>query len=394
MEHFAVGGNRLLSGFPNHFSGLPKLEAISRVISSTAVGELMEANNALALSSSSWKDETTRHVGTGLPDQKALLDFFDHTQVEQWDPERFLLVRKLQNATRNHGQVVLMNDTLSGTLYAVKQMPNEWVAGSAREFSNEHPLETEHPWADISCIKYLNSIDFQYACDLIGVYRDDKSTYVVQTFAPIGDLFSWCEVGPPPGPAWELAVFPVAQQIAKAVLQLHDIGLVHRDLSLENVILDNRNSDTLHARVIDFGMVSTSRHYKKCIRGKASYQAPEMHGEDVYDGYLSDAFALGVTLYTLVVKDYPWLSTRRGGCKCCDYVQKNGFRPYLEKRKLRSSNIKVSAAISEPFKELLEGLLAFSPKDRLTLGERDWSDSRRSVWDTAWMRHGPSGVPA
>merc|ERR1719324_2235018 len=99
-------------------------------------------------------------------------------------------------------------------------------------------------------------------------------------------------------------------------------------------------------------MASATRMFRNCVRGKASYQAPELHGDAEYDAYLSDVFSLGVTLYALLLKDYPWLSTRPGGCKCFEYVRKHGFRAYLAKRKLRNSGQRIGDMMSEPCKQL------------------------------------------
>merc|ERR1711974_240252 len=146
----------------------------------------------------------------------------------------------------------------------------------------------------------------------------------------------------------------------------------------------------LHVQVIDFGMTSTYRLFQRSARGKPSYQAPEVHEDRQYDGFLSDAFAVGVTLYCLSVGDYPWLSMRAGGCKCFDYVLRHGFRAYLKKRKLRGGGGTVAQNMSESLISLLEGLMEVNPGNRLTLGESVFDDgiggSRRSALDELWLR--------
>mmetsp|Transcript_25301 Transcript_25301/g.40515 ORF Transcript_25301/g.40515 Transcript_25301/m.40515 type:complete len:471 (-) Transcript_25301:182-1594(-) len=319
------------------------------------------------------------HQGFNAPDE-----------VQPWEASRFEVLRKLQDATRNRGQVHLMRDTHQGNrLVAVKQMPNRWIQTCHSEFVVEHPTETEMPWQDCGCIRFLNKQSYLYGCELLGVYRDDTHTFVITAFATEGDLFSWCEGGEAPGHAREVVVQPIARQIIEGVQQLHDFNIVHRDLSLENVLMTKMEDDSLQIRLIDFSMASTARVFRNCVRGKASYQAPELHGDQEYDALLSDAFSVGVTLYAVLLKDYPWLSTRPGGCKCFEYVRKHGFRSYLAKRKLRNSTQKVVEVMSEPLVQLLEGLLAFDPAQRLTLGERTWNGQRRSVWDEAWLHTGP-----
>ncbi|CAE7444848.1 CaMKI [Symbiodinium natans] len=219
-----------------------------------------------------------------------------------------------------------MKDKDDNRLVAVKIMPNRWVGTSHTNFVIDHPSETELPWQDLGCVRFLNDVGFPYACELLGVYRDVEHTYVVTTFATEGDLFSWCEGGVAPGHEREIVVQPIARQLMEGIQQLHDFGIVHRDLSLENVLMTKTDSDVHIIKIIDFSMASTARSFRNCIRGKASYQAPELHTDQEYDAYLTDAFSVGVTLYAVLLKDYPWLSTRPGGCKCFEYVKKHGFR--------------------------------------------------------------------
>ena len=222
---------------------------------------------------------------------RALHQGYNADEVGEWPKKRFeappdlkavgersavrQVVRKLQDATRNRGQVVLMKDLEQGRLVAVKIMPNRWVGTSHSDFVMEHPSETELPWQDIGCVRFLNSMSYEYACALLGVYRDAEHTYVVTSFATEGDLFSWCEGGSAPGPEREQAVQPIARQMMEGVQQLHDFGIVHRDLSLENVLISCSESSEkkMQIRIIDFSMASTARMFRSCIRGKASYQA-------------------------------------------------------------------------------------------------------------------------
>lgn len=317
---------------------------------------------------------------------------FDPRQVKPWEEGRFTAMQKLYDAKRNRGIVTHMRDTLCDRDVAVKEMPNWWVRSSHEAFIAEHPTETEMPWQDVGCTQFLNSVGFKYSCQLHGVYRGPTHTYVTTAYANGGDMFSWCQVGIPPGPAREVALAPLAVQILSGMKSLHDMNLAHRDISLENILLTTAGSQgnrSEEIRIIDFGMSSSTRMFQNAVSGKASYQAPELHTPDEYDAYLSDTFALGVTLYAMLMQDYPWLSTKPGGCKCFEYVRDHGFRSYIMKRKARGTDKKVAQLMSEPFTNLLEGMLALDPEERLTLGEKSWDrkSGRRSVWDEPWMKN-------
>merc|ERR1719491_52809 len=117
---------------------------------------------------------------------------------------------------------------------------------------------------------------------------------------------------------------PIVSQVFKATRWLHNLGIAHRDLSLENVLLTENSSSELQVKIIDFGMASMSRHTVRNVRGKPSYQAPEMHTYAQYDTFLADNFALGVVLYSMAVRNYPWEHTKPGKDRKFEFAKKSG----------------------------------------------------------------------
>lgn len=324
--------------------------------------------------------------------RNAIYVAFDVEEVSAWAPDNFEIVRKLQDATRNHGEVFLMRDITVDELVAVKKMPTAWTCHSREAFLATYWYEHEQPWQDIGCMKYLDDCCFKYSCKLKGVYRDGSDTYVVTSFCDHGDMFNWSRSLVATGVEREVIVRPIAKQILEAVMLLHNLSIVHLDLSLENILLTSLEGlDSMSVRLIDFGQSETSRLlYRNVNRGKPTYQAPEMHTDEVYDGFLTDVFALGVTLFSLMTNEHPWRSTEPGECKCFTYVKKRGLRAYLAKRRLRDHSGTVADFLSEPFMQLLDGMLALSPCDRLTLGEHACEGfGKTSVWDKPWLNADP-----
>lgn len=304
--------------------------------------------------------------------------------IQAWDPEEYILNSLLQEAVRNHGRVDLMQKK-SGEKFAVKRMPNRWVREGDREFNEQYPTASERPWVDIGLVRYLNTIQYPYACELIGVFRDEENTYVTVSLATQGDLFSWCDRDPRPGPAREAVMLPIVGQIFTAVRWLHDLGVAHRDLSLENILLTD-NGGSQQVKLIDFGMSTTQRVCKRELRGKQSYQAPEMHGPE-YDAFLADEFALGVVLFAMAVQDYPWTSTKKNSCQLFEYISTFGLMKFLKKRKLRKGTEHLSDVLSTELAQLIDSMLQLEPGNRLCLGESCFSgEARRSVWDEVWIQ--------
>lgn len=314
------------------------------------------------------------------------------SSVVIWNPDSFTRVKLLQDAIRNHGRVDLMlrKDSKGGQKVAVKRMPTTWVTAGPSQFKEAYPRSSELPWTDIGIVGHLNSIKYPYVCDLIGVYRDHQNTYVVNSLATEGDLFGWCEDEPLPGPQREAKMLPLAKQIFAAVRWLHNIGIAHRDLSLENILLTDIGGGEMRIKLIDFGMATLSKTCTNETRGKASYQAPEMHGDDPCDPLALDHFALGVVLFAMAAQDYPWTSTTPKSCRLFEYVKMFGLRKFLTHRRVRKGPTQhLSDVFSADFVDLIEMMLAFDPAKRATLDEMCYASgpkAKRSIKDAKWFK--------
>lgn len=98
-------------------------------------------------------------------------------------------------------------------------------------------------------------------------------------------------------------------QIAGAVRYLHSMGVAHRDIKCENVLIHGRNSVKLtdfgFARRLDFdqkGGIVLSDTY--C--GSAAYAAPEVLKGVAYDPRAYDMWSLGCVLYIMVTGVMPF----------------------------------------------------------------------------------------
>lgn len=317
--------------------------------------------------------------------------------IRPWATRSMWRVGPLQEAARNQGRVYHMEDrTEGGCALAVKRMPNTWVCANPADFAKCHPSSGERPWHDLGYIRYLNDIGFPYVCKLHGVYRDSAETFVATSLCSEGDLFSWFDnpAVPRSGLDREVYMRPIVIQLLNAVRWLHNLGVAHRDLSLENILLTCDWRGRPSVRLCDFGMATLSRHARREIRGKLPYQAPEMHVDIDYDTLSADNFALGVLLFAMAAEDYPWTSTRTSECQLFEYVSAFGLRRFLEKRMLRKGNgERLIEVFSAAFAELVEALIQVTPSARACLGELRLATSGvcsvgrpLSVWDLSWLR--------
>mmetsp|Transcript_93807 Transcript_93807/g.271110 ORF Transcript_93807/g.271110 Transcript_93807/m.271110 type:complete len:415 (-) Transcript_93807:222-1466(-) len=326
--------------------------------------------------------------------------------VRPWKSGDFAKVRKLQDAPMNKGQVDMMfsfEGVSQGQAVAVKRMPNTWVTSRPSDFKEQHPKASERPWFDLAILKALNRRKCPYVCDLLGVFRDEDTTYVVTSLATAGDLFSLCQSRelPMPGPAREIALRPLIVQIFKGVQWLHSMGVSHGDISLENIVLSSDGCGGHIARLIDFGLGTISRRHTGKVSGKQVYLPPEVYVLTSYDPRTADAFALGVVTFAAVAKDYPWATAKPGRCRSFACFKEEGLYAFLAKRK-GPGGLTYERLLSNPLKMLLEGLLQIAPGDRWSVSggstpEKNESEATADmaicVWRSEWLRH-PVGIGA
>mmetsp|Transcript_13824 Transcript_13824/g.39576 ORF Transcript_13824/g.39576 Transcript_13824/m.39576 type:complete len:331 (+) Transcript_13824:154-1146(+) len=309
-----------------------------------------------------------------------MLNEATHAVVPQeWDPQRFRHVALLQEAPRNSGRVELQEDLQTGRHVAVKAMPSAWVCSSHEAFVEAHPEENELPWRDILTTFHLSQVaGLTCVCEFVGLFHrqaeEGLEVCIVLSFCAGGDLFCWLERSQPLiGAQRESAARPLMQKVLQAVQTIHAQGVAHGDLSLENVLLLNAEeeaADPLAAeiRIIDFGASTGPR--ATGVRGKPSYQAPEVHSDEEYDAFAADTFSLGVMIFTLAVGNYPWRSTRPHVCPCFRYATERGLIAYLARRKIKGGSgelVTLAALLTPSLISLLSGMLSVEGGTRMTL---------------------------
>lgn len=126
--------------------------------------------------------------------------------------------------------------------------------------------------------------------------------YIVTEFidgAPLSEMLG--ELDPSPDELRRLT-----RRLAEGLGAAHARGVVHRDMSPDNVLLPDRRLD--HAKIIDFGIAKDTDPSKGTIigdgfAGKLGYVAPEQFGD--YDrtvGPWTDVYSLGLVILALVQK--------------------------------------------------------------------------------------------
>ena len=97
----------------------------------------------------------------------------------------------------------------------------------------------------------------------------------------------------------------IFSQLVGAVSYIHNKSCVHRDLKLENILLD-RNENV---KLCDFGFTREyegKANYLQTFCGTICYSAPEMLKGEKYAGEKVDVWSLGIILYALLAGELPF----------------------------------------------------------------------------------------
>ena len=108
-----------------------------------------------------------------------------------------------------------------GITYAIKQIPKT---------NSQESLEVE--------VKILSESDHPNIINLWDKLEDARNWYIVMQECTGGDLFDHIQSEGPFSDSMARSIF---EQIAKAVKYLHSRNICHRDVKLENVLLETRN---------------------------------------------------------------------------------------------------------------------------------------------------------
>lgn len=246
-------------------------------------------------------------------------------------------------AIGSYAKVALYRSKLDGKLYAMKIFHK-----SRLRKIKVGPSETAmmDVMREVSIMKQL---DHPNIVKLIEVIDDPESDhlYMVLEYLEGRSIF---EGSGPPGGIGEATARRYFRDIAAGLVYLHNHRIVHGDIKPENLLISSDG----RVKIGDFSVSQMFEDDNDELRrspGTPVYTAPECCLGLTYHGKPADIWALGATLYCMVLGHYPFVG---------DTVQST----YDE---IIQSPLRIPEGLNPELVDLLEGLLCKDPNKRMKL---------------------------
>ena len=235
------------------------------------------------------------------------------------------------------GKVNLSLHILTGRLVAIKSINKNKIK------SERHKSKIE---MEKSIMKTLSSSD--YIVKMFETYETKKHICIVMEYICAGDLLSYIKKR---SKLTEPIAKFIFKQIILAIQYIHNHNIVHRDIKLDNILIDLDNK----IKICDFGVSKRINHneimYEQC--GTPTYIAPEILRGKGYEGYGVDVWSAGVVLYAMLSGTVPFKG--------------NNLRELHEL--ILSGQYKSINDISKEASHLLKKIFEIEPKKRISINE-------------------------
>ena len=204
-------------------------------------------------------------------------------------------------------------------------------------------------------IDILKNLEHPDIVRIIESFNTRESYVLVTEYCEGGELYDQVK-----NQLSETQIAVIFKQLLSGLAYLHSHNIVHRDLKLENILIQEieksktTGEDLFNIKIIDFGTarIFSSKKKPQSIVGSSYYIAPEVLRQ--HYNKECDLWSVGVILYMFIVGHAPF-----DGCddeEITGNIQKGIYKKDERRWKKASKEVK----------ELIQKLLIYNPKKRLT----------------------------
>ena len=248
------------------------------------------------------------------------------------------------------GKVNLGLNILTGRVIAIKSF-NKKNFDTKTDFMKKITYETN----------LMKKLNHKNITKILEMFEDDKYILIIMEYINGGNLFSFVKKRRKLSEKISKFLF---RQIILGLQHIHSKNIVHRDVKLENILIDLNNT----IKICDFGIGRVLSDpndllYDQC--GTPMYMAPEIlfsSQEKGYKGFPVDIWSAGIALYIMLSGTLPFSVKKEDSLD-----NKNEKKNIALKNAIMYSQPKKIEKISENAKDLLHGLLNKDPNKRLNI---------------------------
>ena len=167
------------------------------------------------------------------------------------------------------------------------------------EFALKKIPENAFNTMELEC---LIEIDTPRKTHLYQYFRFENSIYLLMEFCP----YDLSKIIKTKNTLPSDVFMNYVRDVVLAVKACHDQNIAHSDIKPSNFLIDQYG----RVKISDFGLSSIYKGdpISFAFSGTKLYMAPEIFNKSAYNPIIADMWALGVTIFYMVTKDYPFKS--------------------------------------------------------------------------------------